>query len=84
MITTRTEEYYQGYRDSDGAAHIAVLRPRRTALGEITGWRLCGEVAHRVRHCPRGMNWGYGGASPADTVRSLLHALLCCPRCDRR
>ena len=50
MITTedrRAEEYYQGYRDCDGAAHIAVLRPRRTALGEITGWQTCGEVSHR-------------------------------------
>ena len=32
-------------------------------------------VAHAVRHSPDGIEWGYGGAGPADLARSVLLAL---------
>ena len=32
-------------------------------------------VAHAVRHSPSGIEWGYGGAGPADLARSVLLGL---------
>jgi hypothetical protein len=44
-----------------------------------------GIVHHLPKHSPTGMNWGYAGAGPADTARSLLIAALgtdaLCPAC---
>ena len=34
-------------------------------------------VSHAVRHSPGGIEWGYGGAGPADLARSVLLALAC-------
>lgn len=80
----RAAEVYQGYRDEHGTTRIRVLVPTTNALGDATGWEDRGEVPHRVRHSPTGMNWGYSGSGPADTARSLLLYALPdarCPEC---
>ena len=33
-------------------------------------------LAHRVRHSPTGLSWGYAGSGPADLARSLLWDVL--------
>jgi hypothetical protein len=42
-------------------------------------------VRHLPKHSPTGMNWGYAGAGPTDTARTLLIAALgedaICPLC---
>ena len=43
----------------------------RTAEGEARA-----SVPHTARHSPTGIEWGYGGAGPADLALSVLLALV--------
>lgn len=71
---------YRGQRQSDGAGGALI------SVYDQDG-ELVGTVAHRAKHSPAGMNWGYAGSGAADCARSLLahaigdrHAL--CPVCQ--
>jgi hypothetical protein len=67
---------YRGLMREDGNCAIAVE--------DEHGHRV-GTVRHLPKHSPTGMNWGYAGAGPADTARSLLIEALgndaICPLC---
>ena len=67
---------YHGYRQQPFGQIVAV----ESAAGERIG-----TLPHIPQHSPSGLNWGYAGAGPCDTARSLLIDVLgpdaICPAC---
>jgi hypothetical protein len=58
---------YHGHQNDNGYSMISIEDASGTQVGV---------VQHLPKHSPTGMNWGYRGAGPADTERSLLIAVL--------
>lgn len=58
----------------------------RVVAVESADGELIAVLPHLPSHSPTGMNWGYAGAGPCDTARSLLIDVLgpdaICPACQ--
>ena len=76
---------FQGAVEGSSSHLRLVVLPGSEALSgdadDVILWREIdgtarASVPHEARHSPTGINWGYGGAGPADLALSVLLALV--------